>query len=154
MADSATEVAVIEETVAKGAATDVASVIQGLNNPGSAVYSSISSDSFEDKLAIAAALTTSVPIDENLNKEIQLTDFIVQPVDLTDDQGNVNTAPRVVLIDEAGVAYHATSIGLLSSLRNIASVLGAPSTWPHPVPIQVVEQKGNNGYKFFTIKFL
>ena len=143
-----------EEIVAVGT-TNVVLAIEGLNNPGTRFYSSIKSENFADKLAIASALTTSVPIDENLNKEIKLTNFIVQPVELLNDRtGEVNTAPRVVMIDADGTAYHATSIGLLSSLQNIRSVLGEPSDWPAPVSIQVVKQKGNKGFSFFTIKFL
>lgn len=145
----------MDEEIQASGTTDVVVAIEGLNNPGNRFYSSIKSENFADKLAIASALTTSVPIDENLNKEIKLTNFIVQPVDLKNERtGKVETAPRVVMIDADGTAYHATSIGLLSSLQNIVSVLGEPSAWPAPVSIQVVKQKGNKGYSFFTIKFL
>lgn len=144
----------VDDEIKASGTTDVVVAIQGLNNPGNRFYSSIKSENFADKLAIAAALTTSIPIDENLNKEIKLTNFIVQPVDLTDSEGNINTAPRVVMIDADGTAYHATSIGLLSSLQNIVSVLGEPSAWPAPVSIKVVKQKGNKGFSFFTVKFL
>lgn len=146
---------VVAEAIQSSGTTDVVVAIQGLNNPGNRFYSSIKSENFADKLKIAAALTTSIPIDENLNKEIKLVNFIVQPVDLVNEKTNeINTAPRVVMIDADGTAYHATSIGLLSSLENIVSVLGEPSSWPAPVSIQVVKQKGNKGFSFFTIKFL
>lgn len=145
----------VEEAVQASGSTDVVAVIEGMNNPASGFYSSIKGDDFASKLNIAAAMTTSVPIDENLGKPIQLVNFIVQPVDLTNQQtGEVQTAPRVVLIDADGTAYHATSIGLLSSLRNIVSVLGEPASWPQPVGITVQKQKGNNGYSFFTVKFI
>ena len=148
----------IQETVEQGlevsaGVTDVAEVIRGLNDPSAALYSSIKSESFDDRKKIAAALTTSTPVDENLNAVIQLKDFIIQPVDLADAQGNVNTAPRIVLIDVDGKAFHATSVGLLSALKNIVAVVGEPSTWEAPIAIKVVEQKGRNGYKFFTISF-
>lgn len=147
------------ETVEQGlevsaGVTDVAEVIRGMNDPSAALYSSIKSDSFEDRKAIAAALTTSTPVDENLNTVIQLKDFIIQPVDLADQNGNVNTAPRIVLIAADGSAFHATSVGLLSALKNIVAVVGEPATWDAPIAIRVVEQKGRNGYKFFTIEFV
>lgn len=147
---------VIEEATENAVgSTDVVAVIAGLNNPQQGFYSSIKSDDFSTRLQIAAAMTTSEPVDNNLGKEIKLVNFIVQPVELQNRlTGEINTAPRIVLIDEDGAAFHATSIGILSSLRNIISVLGEPASWPAPVNIQIVKQKGNNGYSFFTIKFL
>jgi hypothetical protein len=149
----------IEETVdaeiVRVGATDVVGAIQGLNNPDSAYYSSIKGDDFSARLAIAAAITSSIPVDESLGKTINLKNYVVQPVELiNEDTGEVNTAPRVILIDDNGTAYHATSTGLLSSLRNMNAVLGEPNVWPQPVPVKVVEQKGRNGFKFFTLKFV
>lgn len=145
----------VEEAVTASGSTDVVAIIQGMNNPAAGFYSSIKSDDFASRMNVARALTTSEPLDENLGKTINLVDFIIQPVDLANQQtGEVQTAPRVVLIGDDGQAYHATSIGLLSSLRNIVTALGEPSTWPQPVGISVVKQKGNNGYSFFTVKFV
>jgi hypothetical protein len=145
----------VEEAAASSGVTDVAEIIKSLNTPNVSLYSSIKADSFESRLAIASAMTTSLPLDENLGKTIDLTNFIVQPVDLVNQEtGETNTAPRIVLIDKDNVAYHATSIGILSSLRNMISVLGEPASWPAPVSVQIVKQKGRNGYSFFTVKFV
>ena len=148
---------IIAEEVDAGQArgtTDVVASIQALNNPDSGFYSSITSTDFASRLKVASALTTSKALDDHLGQTIKLVNFIVQPVDLADDNGTVETAPRVVLIDAEGNAFHATSVGLLSSLKNIVSALGAPETWEHPIGISVARQKGNNGYSFFTIKFV
>lgn len=151
MSDATTTDVVVRE---HSTATDVAAAIQGLNT-GAAFFSTVKGDDFDTKLAVAEALTTSLPVDENLGKLINLANIIVQPVELTDEKtGEVNTAPRVVLLDADGTAYHGTSVGLLSSVRNILAALGDPSTWAKPVSINVVKQKGNNGYSFFTIKFV
>jgi hypothetical protein len=134
-------------------ATDVATAIQGLNT-GAAFYSSLAgAQDFATRKLVASALTSSVPLDENIGKTIALTNFIVQPVELVQDDGSVNTAPRVILIDKDGKGYHATSIGMLTSIRNILASLGEPSSWPEPVNIQVVKVKANRG-SFMTIKFV
>lgn len=143
---------IVDEATTVGS-TDVAEIIKGLNNPSSAMYSSIKTDDFASRLRIVQAMTTSSPVDDHLGETINLTNFIVQPVDLVNATGEVNTAPRIVLIDADGTAYHATSVGLLTALRNVTGVLGEPSTWPEAVPIVVIEQKSRNGYKFFTINF-
>ena len=146
---------VIEDVVrAGGGSTNVLAIIQGLNDPSSGMYSSIKGTDFKTRKEIASAVTTSVPVDDNLGVTIMLVNYLVTPVDLVDDDGTVNTAPRVVLIDSDGKAYHATSVGLLSALRSINNILGEPSTWPEPVSIKVVSERGRNGYKYFTIKFV
>lgn len=133
---------------------DVESAITGLNNPTGAFYSSIKQDDFAGKKKVAAAITSSQPISDHLNEDIELVDVIVQSVQIADqDSGEVNDAPRVTLIDVSGNAYHATSSGLLSAVRSLISVLGEPGSWPEPVTVRAVEERGRRGYRFMTLKF-
>ena len=134
---------------------DVLDTIKALNNPDSAFYSSIKSDDFSARKAIAIAISGSKPIDENLGREINLINVIVLPVDLMDKRtGEISAAPRVILIDANGEAYHGTSVGLLTAVRNLFSALGEPYTWPEPLAIKVLQQRGNNGFRFFTISLV
>lgn len=134
---------------------DVSTAIQGLNDPGTAFFSTLSGEDFEGKKAIARALTSSKPLNDSLGETIALANIIVQSVQIADDRtGEINEAPRVTLIDTEGNAFHATSSGLLSSVRNILGVFGEPSTWPASgLEIKVVEERGRRGYRFMTIKF-
>jgi hypothetical protein len=142
-----------EGTSAVAGKTNVVGAIQGLNDPASAFYSSIKGTDFVAKKSVASALTNSVAVDDNLGRTISLVNVIVRPVDLVNRKsGEVETAPRVILIDKDGIAYHATSIGLLNSIQSIFAVLGEPATWPEPLDIKIKLQKSNNGpYRFFTI---
>lgn len=157
MAD-ATDVEVVEtaiesEDLARNE-QDISGAIAGLNDPNSSFYSSIKGTDFAARKAIAKAQTSSLPIADNLGKTINLKHIIVQEVTIADrDTGELNPAPRVLLIDAEGQAYHATSSGLLSSVRNILVTLGEPETWPEPVPVVVVEQRGRGNYRFMTINF-
>ena len=154
--DASIDESVDEESalVAVGA-TDVNSAIASLNDPKSAFYSSLKGADFETKKIIAKAQTTSEPIDLYLNETILLTNVIVVPVDLLNKEtGEINKAPRVILIDAENKAYHGTSIGLMTAVKNLFSTLGEPSEWPEPVALKVVEQKGNNGFKFFTFNLV
>lgn len=144
------EVEVFERTT-----TDVAGAIAGLNNPDAAFYSSIAQDDFSGKLKVANAMSSSKAISDNIGVEFKLADFIVQSVQIADDEtGVVEEAPRVTLIAEDGTAYHGTSSGLLSAVRNLISVLGEPATWPEGVNVKVVEERSRKGYRFMTIKFV
>lgn len=133
---------------------DASNMIASLNEVGAGMFSTIQGGDRATKIQIGRALTTSVPVDEHLNKTINLDNFIIQPVELTDDKtGETNIAPRVTLIDADGTAYHGTSVGLVSSLKNILAVFGQRDAWGEPIPITVVQEKTNRGYRVFTIKF-
>lgn len=135
--------------------TDVAAAIAGLNDSSAAFYSTIKGTDFAARKQIASAQTKSKPLADALGQTINLTNFIVQSVTLQDEKsGEVNDAPRVTLIDAEGEAFHATSVGLLSALRNIIATLGEPDTWPEALPIKVVEQRGRSGYRFMTIELV
>lgn len=149
----ALEEGVIEEGAVTGA-TDVVAAIAGLNTPGSAYYTSIKGGDFATRKRLAKALTSSSPIDEHLGETLDLVNIIVMPVDLANEAGEVNTAPRVILITADGTAYHATSVGLLSAIRNLFATLGEPDAWDEAVQVKIVQQKGRNGFKFFTINLL
>lgn len=145
------------ELVERGSSgvTDVAQAIAGLNDSSAAFYSTIKGTDFAARKLIAAAQTKSTPLSDAINTEIALKNFIVQSVNLQDERtGEVSEAPRVTLIAEDGTAYHATSVGLLSSLRNLIATLGEPDAWPEALPIKVVEQRGRSGYRFMTIELV
>jgi hypothetical protein len=143
-----------EETKAVGK-TDVGAVIKGLNDPDSGLYTSIRGNDFATKKAVAAAVLGSQPIGDHLGETLHLKDVIVLPVDLANSAtGEIDTAPRVILIDKDGAAFHGTSIGMLSAVRNIFAVLGEPAEWPETVPVKIIRKKGNNKFHFFTIELV
>jgi hypothetical protein len=143
----------VEEAVRTSGSTDVAGVIASLNNLDEAFYTSIKGTDFATRKSVAKALTTSVPIDENLGKTIALRNVILMPVEIADDDGNVNTAPRIVMIDNDGVAYHAISIGLLTAVRNLFASVGEPDSWPEPIDVKIVKE-GVGTRKYFTLNLV
>lgn len=135
---------------------DVSGIIAGLNT-GVAYFSTVTGDDIDSRMLVLDALIDPQPIVENVGKTINLQHFIVQPVELADqNSGEVVTAPRVVLIDADGTGYVGTSVGLLSSLRNILAALGDIKLTDLPgggLPIAVSQQRSrNNAGTFFTIK--
>lgn len=135
---------------------DVSGIIAGLNS-GVAFFSTVTGDDIDSRLIVLDALIDPQPIVENIGQTINLANFIVQPVELLDQNtGEMVTVPRVVLIDSEGVGYVGTSIGLMSSLRNILAALGDKKLTELPgggLPIVVVQQRSrNNSGTFFTIK--
>jgi hypothetical protein len=151
MTDANTDI----ELAPRTSVTDVANAIEGLNS-GAAFFSTVKGTDMATRRLVTKALTSSLPIKEHINKPIKLAHIVVQPVELADEKtGEVTVQPRVVLLDHEGNAFHGTSLGLLSSVRNILAGMGDPSEWDGPLDIKVVEQKSsNNAGHFFTVKLV
>jgi hypothetical protein len=115
-------------------------------------YSSIQGTDLEARLALANAVTASVPLTEVLDKEIALRNIVVQPVEMKNDRtGELSTVARMTLVTEDGIAYHATSGPLHRDLTNLLTILGPPAQWGRAIKIVVTKEgKGNSAY--FTLK--
>ena len=130
-------------------------VVTGFQSGTSNLYSSFNSEDRAGKLKLLSAITDAAPLNENLDKRIDLENIVLQATTLTDDEtGEVSDVVRIILIDADGSAYAAISGGLLKSLQNITGIFGDPSTWSEPLPIKVTEVRSKRDAKnrFFTVK--
>lgn len=148
---ASTEVAV-SENMARGA-VDVMGAVQAMASGAVQVFSTVQGDDFDAKKRTLAAITDSEPLADHLREKIDLVDFVVQVVQMADDNGEVSDQPRVILIDKTGKAYHAISSGILRSLQNYTGLLGMPNAWPEGgVAVMADEQRGRSGFRFMTLK--
>jgi hypothetical protein len=121
------------------------------------VFTTLEGNDFQSKVAVLDALTNAEPLQDNIGTVINLKHVVIQAVDMpvTDTKGNptgeIQAAPRIILIDADGKSYHAMSTGLFKSLENIFGIVGMPTTWPEPLPIVVDKVKGKVG-SFFTAR--
>lgn len=118
-------------------------------------YSSLSLTSRADKLKVLNAVNNSTPLVDMVGKNVLIKDVVMQSVQIVKDAdtGEVDSAIRTVLIDAEGNAYHATSKGLVQSLRQVFKMFGEP-TWDEPLEANVREQRGRNGFRFITLDFV
>lgn len=136
------------------AGNDVASAIAQLNSGQSAIATSIEGDDFAARKAVLSAVSSSVPLADNLSKPIQMKHYVVQEVWLLNEQTQeIAPQPRVVIIDADGVAYHATSAVVFRDVQNIVGILGKPSSWPEPVAVTCVKE-GKAPRAFYTLKLV
>jgi hypothetical protein len=79
-----------------------------------------------------------------INMKIKAKDLYIEVVNCTNEEtGEITACPRIVIIDDKGVAYQAVSLGIYSALKKIIQVFGAP-TWDKPVTLEVKQvTKGN-----------
>lgn len=95
-------------------------------------------------------------LSEFINKQIKVMDFHVERTENIDDEtGELQEGARITLFDTAGKSYTATSIGVLTSLRNIVSVFGTPSEWPdHYMTVEVLQVELKSGNRMFKLRVI
>lgn len=145
-----------------GAEVEVASFrnvehdIATMNEGSIALYSSIDMTDFDGALEVAEALGNSIPLESVYGTEFDLAHVVVQKVEIPDVKtGEVNEAPRVTLITppEDGRIFHATSVGVFSSVRNLFGMIGTPDRWPNgSVRVWAGQEKTRAGYNVTVLK--
>lgn len=82
---------------------------------------------------------------ECVNMEIPVIAIIAESVEIKKDIKDASgvvcgtemvQAPRIVLIDDKGDGYTATSAGIYNSVMRIVSMFGAPETWSEPLTVR------------------
>lgn len=100
----------------------------------------------EDKKRLVNAMNNpDKRLADMVNTEIPVKDLYVEQVEMANQEtGELQTCPRIVLIDADGVSYGCVSYGVLGSLKKIMAVYGQP-TWEEPVVVKpVFITKGND----------
>jgi len=138
--------------IATVSSNNVRAEIANMASGANAVFSTIVGEGFEAKALLLEALSNSVPVAENLGKRINLVDVVVEAIDLPNEQTKeMETQPRVILLDEDGSAYHAISGPFLRDVQRLLSVMGQPSAWPGALPVKAIKA-GQGTRQYFTLK--
>lgn len=102
---------------------------------GSQAYSSMRSGTVKEKAALYNAMSNpDHKVGDYINKTLVIKDIYVESIELTDEEtGEVQIAPRIVLIDKDGVTYQAVSKGVFNALSRLIQTFGEP-TWEEGLP--------------------
>lgn len=69
---------------------------------------------------------------------IDLKDVYVEKVNCTNEEtGEVQAAPRIVLIAADGTSYQAVSRGIFGALKKLFTVYGEPMNWKAPIKVKL-----------------
>lgn len=119
-----------------------------LNSQAGAMVCSIKADPTDRQASAKIYNAMNNPthrVNDYINKEIDVTDFLIEMTDiLNDETGEVSTVPRVVLIDADGESYQSVSIGMANVVRNLVNVCGM-APWNPPVTIRIKQQPTKRG---------
>ncbi|UWI18494.1 MAG: Single-stranded DNA-binding protein [Bacteriophage sp.] len=120
--------------------------IKELSQPESNAFCSIKEDSLEaKKLVYNASNNPTHKIDDYINKEIALKDVFVEIIELANENtGELEQAPRIVLIDDKGESYQCVSNGIFGSLKKLMAIFGEP-TWEDSIHVVVKQVKVKRG---------
>lgn len=116
------------------------------------MYASFDATTQDGKVALFEATDSSESIADHIGKVIALKDIVVIPNDLTNDNGEITTVLRTILIDKDGVCYSAVSDVLLRRIRIFFQIFGEPAEWDAPKNVMIVEEKSASKRSFFNLK--
>lgn len=116
------------------------------NNIGMSYCSIKPTGNRADDARIFAALNNPTNnIADFINKRLSIVNVLVEVREiLNEDTGEVEAAPRVVLIDEKGESYQAVSKGIFSAVQNAYTVFGE-APWNPPLQIEVKQKPVKRG---------
>lgn len=131
---------------------ELSTIVNPVNDVFGGMWSSITAETQEERLAVYDAVSNSLPLDDVVGKIIKISDVILQPTEMTDNAtGEVTVRNRMVLVTEEGTAYGCTSTGVETSLKNLFMIVGMPP-WSPALALEVVKRQGRNGYKFTSLQ--
>lgn len=121
--------------------TEFMGFIQELTEPATVHYCSMKPQTQQEKIALYNAMNNPKHrVIDFVNKEINLKNVYVEMVTLTNEKtGEIQTAPRIVLIDDKNVGYACVSMVVFSALKKLFMVCGTPEDWEKPVKIEIKE---------------
>lgn len=119
---------------------------QELSQNASTVYCSVKGGDRATKAKVYNAMNNPEhKVGDMINKTIKVKDVLVEIIELANEEtGEIEEAPRVVLIDDKGQAYQAVSQGIFSAVKNAIQVFGAP-TWEEPLPCLIKQVPVKSG---------
>lgn len=120
--------------------------VRELEGGNLAAFCSVQAETMEDKaLVFNAANNPQHKVSDYINKKILVKDIYAETLELVNrETGEVEKAPRIVLIDANKEAYECVSVGMFSALKKLIATFGEP-TWEQPIPVVVKQEKVANG---------
>ena len=118
------------------------------------VFCSISANTAEEKALLFNSMNNPEKrVGDCVNMTINAKDLFCEMVDLTSEKtGEIESCPRIVIIDDKGVGYVAVSFGIFNALKKVIAIYGAP-TWDKPIPLEVKQiTKGDRKILTFNVK--
>lgn len=125
-----------------------------VSNSNEGYFCSAPTETLEDALELARALSNADQLDDVMGQTLHLHDYVLQSVTVTDQAtGELRDCTRIVLMCDEG-NFGTISTGVETSMRNLVTALKKfPAPWNPSIEIKPVKVQGKNGYKFTSLEF-
>lgn len=127
-----------------------------MNSQVGTALSSIDVDnaSVADKKKVFNAMNNpSNKLSDFINKKIKVENIYIETAEyLNDESGEIEIAPRIVLISPDGDSYFTSSKGVLNSLKNVYAAFGA-APWKGGLEFEVKQKAVGKG-KALTLEMV
>lgn len=132
--------------MAEVTAIEKVNIAQELSENATSVYCSVQGGDRKTKaLVYNASNNPEHKVADFINKTIMVKDVLVELIQIENEEtGELEEAPRVVLIDDKGKAYQAVSAGMFSAIKRAIQIFGQP-TWEDPLPMLIKQVSVKNG---------
>lgn len=147
-----------EEKQVSVVAEDGTNLVMQLTENRVVAYSSLKSETFEDKqLLYNAQNNPDKSLADFINEVIMLKNVYVEQIQMEEEVNGIGTGkfmtlPRIVLIDDEGTSYQAVSMGIFQCLAKIFNLFGQPQSWGEGLPLKVKQVKTRKGYSALTLE--
>ena len=149
---SNTEIATFDNVNDEFAANALDRSIAVLKSGGTDIFSTFDGTDFDTQLDVVDAVSSALPLADNLGTVINLKNVVIQPIEMKDENsGEMVRVPRIILVDVDGTAYAAISTGIMKSLQNYFGLLGFPKDWPRPLSVVAKEARSRANFRFMTL---
>lgn len=98
------------------------------------------------------ALSDAEDLRAHLGEVLEVVDFAAEPTEIEDENGEITTAIRTVLITRDGVALQSCSDQLVRSLNRLFVMLGTPDKWEEPVKLVISDELSGKKRHFFKVR--
>lgn len=119
---------------------------------GSRFVTSINMDSPDGAIDAYNALSDAEDIRDHLGETLEVVDFAAEPTEIEDENGEIVTAIRTVLITKDGSALQSCSDQLVRSLNRLFVMLGTPDKWKAPVKLVITDELSAKKRHFFKVR--
>lgn len=149
----------LQERNTEVAETEFKGFIYDLTTPSVQSYCSMHPETEEELKALYNCMNNpKYRVGDFINKTITLKNVYVETVNLVNETtGEVQTAPRTVLIDDKNQGYACVSMVVFSALKKLFMVAGTPDTWKKPIKVeiqQITKGSGNTVRNLLTFNLV
>ena len=137
----------MEKEVNSLAVIDDSGIAGELTGKASHPYTSLPMATVEDRAKLYNITTDpDKRLRDFVGKTIEVAHVYAEQIEIKNDQtGEIQSAPRIILVDKNGVSYVSVSKGVFSAVKRLFQMFGTPDQWSKPLKVEVKQiAKGTN----------